>query len=198
MSSNGFCNLTVPQWKSEERQKPGKISGLYSRTEKVALQKTDSDSNRSWSPWNSSIEYVKETGWTGDSGKNWEYSARMLQAILNKSWRQHPTKQQLYGRLPPIRKTSQVRPTRHAGHCWRSKDKLISGILLWTPSHGRAKTGRPARTYIQQLCADTGRSLEDLPEAIDDRDGSRESVKEIRADGARGWWWCDDSSNKIG
>ena len=29
-------------------------------------------------------------------------------------------------------------------------------MLLWTPSHGRAKTGRPARTYIQQLCADTG------------------------------------------
>ena len=27
---------------------------------------------------------------------------RMLRAILNKSWRQHPTKQQLYGYLPPI------------------------------------------------------------------------------------------------
>ena len=26
---------------------------------------------------------------------------RMLQAILNKSWRQHPTKHQLYGHLPP-------------------------------------------------------------------------------------------------
>ena len=30
---------------------------------------------------------------------------RMLRAILNKSWRQHPTKQQLYGHLPPITKT---------------------------------------------------------------------------------------------
>ena len=30
---------------------------------------------------------------------------RMLQAILNKSWRQHPTKHQLYGHLPPITKT---------------------------------------------------------------------------------------------
>ena len=27
---------------------------------------------------------------------------RMLRAILNKSWRQHPTKQQLYGYQPPI------------------------------------------------------------------------------------------------
>ena len=55
---------------------------------------------------------------------------RMLRAILNKSWRQHPTRHQLYGHLPPITKTIQVRRTRHAGHCWRSKDELISDVLL--------------------------------------------------------------------
>ena len=55
---------------------------------------------------------------------------RMLRAILNKSWRQHPTKHQLYGHLPPITKTIQVRQTRHAGHCWRSRDELISDVLL--------------------------------------------------------------------
>ena len=38
----------------------------------------------------------------------------MLRAILNKSWRQHPTRHQLYGHLPPIPKTIQVRRTRHA------------------------------------------------------------------------------------
>ncbi len=53
-------------------------------------------------------------------------------------------------------KTIQVRRTRHAGHCWRSWDELISDVLLWTHTHGRAKAGRPARTYIQQLCEDTG------------------------------------------
>ena len=42
---------------------------------------------------------------------------RMLRTILNKSWRQHPTNHQLYGHLPPITKTIQVRRTRHAGHC---------------------------------------------------------------------------------
>ena len=106
---------------------------------------------------------------------------RMLRAILNKSWRQHPAKQQLYGHQPPIMKTIQVRRTRHARHCWRSKDKLISDALRWTPSHGRAKVGRPVRTYIQQLCADTGCSMEDLPGAMDDRDGTREQVREIHA-----------------
>ena len=43
---------------------------------------------------------------------------RMLQAILNKSWRQHPTKHQLYGHLTPITKTIQVRRTGHAGHSY--------------------------------------------------------------------------------
>ena len=75
---------------------------------------------------------------------------RMLRAILNKSWRQHLTRHQLDGHLPPIPKTIQIRRTRHAGHCWRSRDELISDVLLWTPTYGRVKAGRPARTYIQQ------------------------------------------------
>ena len=114
---------------------------------------------------------------------------RILRAILNNSWRLHPTKQQLYGHLPPITKTMKIRRTRHAGHCWRSRDELISAVHKWTPSHGQAKTGRPARTYIQQLCADTGCSLEDLSEAMDDREGWWERVRGIRADGATSWWW---------
>ena len=55
---------------------------------------------------------------------------RILRAIWKKSWRQHPTKQQLYGHLPPITKTIKDRRTRHAGHCWRSRDELISDVLL--------------------------------------------------------------------
>ena len=114
---------------------------------------------------------------------------RMLRAILNKSWRQHPTRHQLYGHLPPITKTIQVRRTRHAGHCWRSRDELISDVLLWTPTHGRAKAGRPARTYIQQLCEDTGCCPEDLPRAMNDREEWRERVRNIRATSATWWWW---------
>ena len=95
---------------------------------------------------------------------------RMLQAILNKSCRQHPTKHQLYGHLPPIMKTIQVRRTRYAGHYWRSRNKLISDVLLWTPTYGWAKAGRPVRTYIQQQCEDTGCNHEDLPEEMNDRE----------------------------
>ena len=112
---------------------------------------------------------------------------RMLRAILNKYWRQHPTRHQLYGHLPPITKTIQVRRTRHEGHCWRSRDEFIRDVLLWTPTYGRAKGGRPARTYIQQLNEDTGCSPEDLPEAMNEearsgKRGSEISVLEARHD----------------
>ena len=33
---------------------------------------------------------------------------RMLRVILNKSWRQHPTRHQLYGHLPPSRNLSKL------------------------------------------------------------------------------------------
>ena len=121
----------------------------------------------------------------------------MLRAILNKSWRQHPTKHQLYGHLPPITKTIKVRRTRHAGHYWRSRDELINDVLQWTPTYGRAKARRPARTYIQQLCEDTGCIPEDLPEAMNDREKWREMVRDIRAGDTTWWWWWSiiDSSN---
>ena len=108
---------------------------------------------------------------------------RMLQAILNKSGRQHPTMQQLYGHLPPIKKTIQVRRIRHPGHCWRSGDEFMNDILLWTSSHERAKSGRPARTYkssvpIQDVALKTYR-VQWTTEKGGER-GSRRSVLEAR------------------
>ena len=77
----------------------------------------------------------------------------------------------------------------HVGHCWRSRDELISDVLLLTPTYGRAKAGRPARTCIQQLCGDTECSPEDLPEVMNDREKWRERVRDIRAGGTTWWWW---------
>ena len=113
----------------------------------------------------------------------------MLRAILNKSWRQHPTKQHLYGHLLTITKTIQVWRTSHAENCWRSRDELISDVLRLTPTYDRAKAGRPARTYIQQLCEDTGCSPEDLSEAMNYREKWQERVRDIRAGSTTWWWW---------
>ena len=112
---------------------------------------------------------------------------RMLWAILNKSWWQHPTRHQLYGHLPPITKTIQVRRTRHAGYCWRSKEELM--YSYGHPHMAKQKQGDHLEpTYIQQLCEDMGCSPEDLPKVMSDREKWRERDRDIRASGTT-WWW---------
>ena len=66
----------------------------------------------------------------------------------------------------------QVRRTRHGRYFWGIKDEFKIDVLLSTPKHGRTSVCRPARTYQHQLCADIGCSLENLPEAMDDKDGN--------------------------
>ena len=113
----------------------------------------------------------------------------LLRAILNKLWRQHPTRHQPYGHLPSITKTIQVRRTRLTGHCWRNRDELISYVLLWTPRYGQAKTWRSAQTYIQELCEDTRCSPEELPEPMKNREKWWERVRDIRDIGTWWRWW---------
>ena len=51
------------------------------------------------------------------------------------------------------------------------------------PTYGQSKAGRPARTFIQQLCDDTGYNSEDLPEAMNDgRRGERGSGISVLAE----------------
>ena len=71
---------------------------------------------------------------TGTLKKLWKKKpdsnyTRMLHAVLNKSLKQYHLKQLLYGHLPPISQTIQVRQTRD---CWWSKNELISNALWWT------------------------------------------------------------------
>ena len=117
-------------------------------------------------------------------------STRRLCVILNKSWKQHPTKQQLYGDLSPIFKTIQIRRTRHAEHCWRSKDELISDDLLWTRSNGHTSVGQSTKTYQQQLFTETWGSLEDLPEVTE---GKGNDEKESRKSMLAAWYDDDDA-----
>ena len=134
------------------------------------------------------FSHIYPSYWSHMCNFIWQW-LRMLRAISNKSWWQHPTKHQLYGHLPPIMKIIQVRQTRHAGHCCRSRGELISDVLRWTPTYGWAKAGWPAWTYIQQLCEDTGCSTEDLPEAMNDWEKWQERIRDICAGGTT-WWWC--------
>ena len=104
---------------------------------------------------------------------------RILLAVLNKSWSQHPAKQQVYSHLPRILKTIQFRRTRPAGHRWRSNDELMSDVILWIASQRWARVERRSRTYLQKLCMDAGCCLEDLSRSVDNRDDWRERVRKI-------------------
>ena len=124
----------------------------------------------------------------------WMHYMDANQTAGEETWRQlhknvESNTEQVLATTPHETKTIQVRWARHAGHCWRSKDELVSDVLLWTPTYDQAKAGRPARTYIQQLCEDTGCNPEDRPEVMNDREKWREMVKDIRVGGTSWWWW---------
>ncbi len=65
------------------------------------------------------------------------------------------------------------------------EERTNSSVMYsYGPLHmAEQKAGRPARTYIQQLCGDTGCSPEDLPEVMNDWEKWRERVRDIRASG---------------
>ena len=112
--------------------------------------------------------------------KKWDGNySRMLHAVFNESWKQHSTKQWLYGHLLPIPLTIQVRQVGTAG-------KFISNI----PPRNLIHKHQPAKTKIHQLCADTWCRLEDLQRVMTDRDEWWERIKEICAVDTWWWWWC--------
>ena len=113
-----------------------------------------------------------------------ENYTRMPPGVLNKSWKQHPTKQ-LNSHSFLILQTIQIRQTRHAEHCWRSNDELTSYVLLWTPIHGHTSVSQQVWTYTHLLWADIGCSLEDLPSTMADRE--RESKNSVLIA-----WFADD------
>ena len=99
---------------------------------------------------------------------------KMLCAVLNKSWKQHPTKQQLYGYLAPISQTIQVRQTTYRAYYWKWKDEHHMRHSLMNPYIWMCQCW-PTNKGLHQLCAATGCRLEDLPRAMDNRDGWWES-----------------------
>ena len=102
---------------------------------------------------------------------------RLLMRVQNLSWRNHPTKAQIYGCIPPISVVVAQRRLRFAGHCHRAKDQVISDILLWRlpcPSRGT----RPL-TFPDVLSRDTGLTVNELGVAMSNRDQCKQLVAQI-------------------
>ena len=81
---------------------------------------------------------------------------RMLRAIVNKSWRQHPHKVPLHNHLPPITKTIQVRRIHKAMYSY------------WPPHMAEQnRTTSSNNTHSSVRIRDV--APEDLPEGMNDR-----------------------------
>ena len=87
---------------------------------------------------------------------------RMLRAALNVSWREHMTNRELYNNIPRITSSIRKQRMRFSEHCCRSKNELVSDVLLWTPKHGQRSRGRPASTFVDQMVEDTEFEVEEL------------------------------------
>ena len=101
---------------------------------------------------------------------------RMLRAVLDLSWKQHPTLKELYDNIPPISSTIRDRRLRFAGHCFRSKEKIASDLILWQPSHGLRTPGRPSKTFVDKLAEDMNCKTEELKNLMNDRKEWKERV----------------------
>ena len=80
----------------------------------------------------------------------------MLRAAMNIDWRDHVSNQDLYGELPRISDRVAWRRLGLAGHCHRHPEIPAHHLILWEPTHGSCRQGRPANTYVDTLKRDSG------------------------------------------
>ena len=87
---------------------------------------------------------------------------RMLRMVLDVSWKEKRTNQELYQDLPKLTEMVRERRLRIAGHCVRHEEEIAHHLILWEPTRGNRGRGRRAVTYIDNLKEDT--NLEDAAE----------------------------------
>ena len=109
------------------------------------------------------------------------FYTRMLRAALNISWIHHMSNKDLYGKIPKITDTILEQRLRFSGYCWRSKNEVVSDVLLWLPMHGRRSRGSPAKTVVDHLMEDTSSNYKQLPNAMMNREEWRVRVNQCRA-----------------
>ena len=73
---------------------------------------------------------------------------RILRMILNVHWSQKVINEVLYGAIEKISTKIRCRFLKFAGHCLRRDDEVVSDLVLWEPTHGTRRRGRPPESYI--------------------------------------------------
>ena len=107
---------------------------------------------------------------------------RMLRMCLGISWKQKLTNVQLYRELPKVTNKIAERRMKLAGHCIRHPELSVSTLVLWKPTKGTPNPGKPAITYIDNLCDDLGvEDEEEIKTKMNDRVQWRELSGLVRA-----------------
>ena len=100
---------------------------------------------------------------------------RLLMRVKNISWRDHCTKQQIYGNLVPPSILLRARRVQFSGHCLRAQKEVISSLVLWSQRHHR----RGKLSYPDVISRDTNIEKTDLEAAMRDREFWRSRVDSI-------------------
>eukprot|EP00116_Pleurobrachia_bachei_P018889 sb/3479151/ len=70
---------------------------------------------------------------------------------------------------------------RLAGHAQRHPELTLHKVLLWEPTHGQCKRGRPLKTFVDVLRQDTGLGdVKEIASVMEERDAWRRLVQGVR------------------
>ena len=110
---------------------------------------------------------------------------RLLRAALDFSWKPHTINRELCGDLPKITAKITNRRLRFAGHCKRRIGSVVSNLITWQPTQGKRRAGRPTKTYVDQLQADTGYTTGEIESCMENRNLWRAliGVRQMTPDG---------------
>ena len=98
------------------------------------------------------------------------HPSKSFQTVLNINWRDHVPNVTLYGDLPRLTDRIAWRRLGIAGHCYRHRELPASQLVLWEPTHGRRKPGRPPTTFLNIVQDDIGATTSaELPACMKDR-----------------------------
>ena len=83
-------------------------------------------------------------------------NTQILRMVLNIHWTNKIKNETLYGTIERLSNTIRRRRLKFAGHCLRREDEVVSDLVMWQPTHGTRRRGRPPDSYIKTLERDTG------------------------------------------
>ena len=95
---------------------------------------------------------------------------RLLMMVQNLNWKDHPTRDTIYGDLPKVSLIVRARRLNFAAHCTRRVNEPVSSLVFWNPTQGTRNQGRPRLTYPKLLSLDTGIHQQELSNLMKDRD----------------------------